>query len=192
MRYFTSSEIFISVIAALIFGAFFGSLYSSINTIVFWMRKIIEGVIVSLGLKEENKAEKSGQKSAISNIKSEAYNFFFVVFMGTFFLILCYYALDFVFRFYMITLVLAAFFFIKSTIGELINRFLNFILKNVFRIYFLIMYTILYPIRKLLTVSKRCALHIKVFISHRIKLYKSKKIAYKKIKSIKSILKVKY
>lgn len=192
MKFFTASEIFSSVIFAVLTGTIFGCIYKCFESLICALKKIIFIFFDSFFLSADFSIQKFNEaKIKRKNLKMSLFlkNIFegimFTLF-GIATLLLLYICLDGVFRVYII--VIAVIFFIISvkTIAQGFSRLFDWVFNKAYSMVLFLLSIILVPFSKVITVLSRLAKRIILPIKLKMQAARSQYIVKKKIKEINS------
>ena len=177
MKYFTTAEIFRSIIASVFFGATLGCLYCSLSQICHQIKNFVFGYFEALAAKQHKINEKARQ---IENNQLMIY------------IVLSYVFLDLVMRVYMILFVLSSFYISHKTIGSTVNRFIKVVCDYANKLLFFILWILLYPIRFILLTFKKLICLLGLKLREKYKIMRSNQLKKRKIRATVALIDNKY
>ena len=183
MKYFTTAEIFRSIIASVFFGATLGCLYCSLSQICHQIKNFVFGFFEALGVKQHKINEKARQIENNQLMRSSTFDFLFVLFSGMIYIVLSYVFLDLVMRVYMILFVLSSFYISHKTIGSTVNRFIKVVCDYANKLLFFILWILLYPIRFILLTFKKLICLLGLKLREKYKIMRSNQLKKRKIRA---------
>lgn len=131
MMHFTSSEILISLLYAVVFGALFFILYSAVSILKYELGRLID--ILPTVFQYDKILEKPTKKQGRNeNQEGGAFAFMSVIIFALGFVLLSYYALDGCVRIYLLLFALSSFFIPKALLYEKIALIFEWVFEVLF------------------------------------------------------------
>ena len=190
MKFFTTSEIFRSVIFAVLSGTLFGCIYKSSESLIFSLKKTLFLLIDSFDLSSNFTISKFKEiKSKRRSLKMSvlAKNIFEGIMFSLFgiaTLLVLYICLDGIFRLYIIFITIIFFLLSQKTIAQYFSRIIEIIFNKVYSLLLFLLSLILIPFSKIIKVLKQMIKRIILPIKLKLKRERSLYLVKKKIKEI--------
>jgi len=188
MNFFSFYDIINSLLLSSVFGIALGGIYSSFEAIIKGLYSLtVMPIRVLIGRTRSeiiNELRKENSKTSRTVILQAVYDFFFFVAAGILYVIVCYIALDGVFRLYMLLASLSFFLLSNKTLGKAFNLAIRFLFVTTSQILFPCLFALAYPIRLLFSVLKAPILKLCSKAKHCIGVSRANRIKKKKIKEM--------